>query len=82
MKWIRKEFVTRGADPTVVVEWSNGDTTITEFQNVYITTDKRGRLFEVGAAVFGEKIHKTLEADYWDKMDAQSEAEWDRAYRH
>lgn len=33
--WKRREFTTKGADPTTVVEWSKDGITLQEFQNVY-----------------------------------------------
>lgn len=33
-KWTRRETTTRGADPTVVVSWTDGEVTLVEFQTV------------------------------------------------
>ena len=64
----RKEWTTRDADPTVVVEWTiwltNGRIRCQEFQNVYrgwhVTYDVEADLTEQTA----EHIHKALE-DKW-----------------
>lgn len=59
--WKRKEYVTRGADPTVVVTWKSEDYEITEFQGIYLTQDKRGKAMNGPVAVLAEELHKALE---------------------
>ena len=72
-QWKRKEFTTRGADPTTVVEWDNGKFMIQEFQNVYTV---RETLAHVPAflstasgplAALGEELHKQLE-NQWETV--------------
>jgi hypothetical protein len=54
--WVRKEFVTRGPDPTVVVTWTKGFVTLTEFQAVYQMTVATGAQLDLV-----EELHRALE---------------------
>lgn len=61
--WTRKEFTTRGSDPTVVVEWSKDAVTIQEFQDCYSLLAGAIK-FDGSMVSFVEDLHKTLELAY------------------
>lgn len=65
--WTRKSFVTRGADPTEVVEWSNGEFKLIKFQNTYQVKkllDKGGSTFTTYGPLIklGKALHEALES--------------------
>lgn len=65
--WQRKEFTTKGADPTVMVTWRNDELRIfiEEFQAVYRTTrDDDTAAPGTVMDVLGEELHKALEEVY------------------
>lgn len=61
-KWKRRQWTTRCSDPTTVVEWSNGVTTVTEFQGVYMT--KVGTIEQAG----GQGLHQSLESKWQEEQ--------------
>lgn len=69
-KWKRRETTTRGADPTTIVEWSNGVYKIQEFQNVYRVFTEMGGHACTDMQVTGERQHKKLEAK-WFKQEME-----------
>jgi hypothetical protein len=69
--WRRHTFVSGGSDPTQVVTWSDGTITITEFQLVYMVTDKRNRPEVISAVVFAEILHVLLEAEFAEQFDEE-----------
>lgn len=79
-KWQRKEYTTKGSDPTLVVIWKCEDYEITEFQNVYSVQNRRGKDLSGKLAVMAEELHKALEATWTSKLENIQE-EWDRNYR-
>ena len=68
--WSRKSYVTGGADPTQVVEWTKGEVTITEFQGIYEVNAKTHRTLNLLA----EELHKELEAEHDREEDARAAA--------
>lgn len=64
--WRRREFTTRGADPTVVVEWSyqhaGYSIRLTEFQSV------------IQVEINGVTIDNPLR--YWEQRHSELEAAW------
>ncbi len=66
--WTRKEFTTRGSDPTVVVEWSKDAVTIQEFQDCYSLLAGAIK-FDASMVSFVEDLHKTLELAYGQARD-------------
>ena len=69
-EWKRREFVTRGPDPTVIVEWSKNGVTIAEFQQVY---QAKGDVSKIDP--FSE-LHQALERAY-DAEFALQESSWE-----
>jgi hypothetical protein len=73
IRWTRRSFCTQGPDPTQVVIWSSGQSTITEFQGVYILD---------GAPIVGatpEEVHTRLERHHdWqmDQLAQQDHGPW------
>lgn len=66
--WRRREWTTRGADPTLVIEWKfilgRSEGSINEFQNVY-----RGTGFLEGLdEAFLAWLHGALEEAWWDDL--------------
>jgi hypothetical protein len=74
--WSRKSYVTQGSDPTVVVEWSNGDLRITEFQQVYNIEFLHATcpdLLETIITLLGTQLHEALESDYDRDQELETE---------
>jgi len=74
--WSRKSYVTQCADPTQVVEWSNGDLRITEFQQVYdieFLHPTCPDMLEKIITLLGTQLHEALEAEH--DRDQEFEAE-------
>jgi hypothetical protein len=69
-KWKRREVTTRCADPTVIVEWSNGIYSIQEFQNIYrVFTCMSGHdCFDKRKE--GEILHQRLERRWHRRRNA------------
>jgi hypothetical protein len=74
--WSRKSYVTRGADPTQVVEWSNADLRITEFQQVYdieFLHPTCPDLLETIITLLGTQLHEALEAEHDREEDERAQ---------
>jgi hypothetical protein len=79
--WSRKSYVTQCADPTQVVDWTNGSITITEFQGVYVISFPRpkgtgAQQLEGLKAAFqsvGQTLHQVLENDYEREQELEAE---------
>jgi hypothetical protein len=84
--WVRREHVTRGPDPTVVVKWYHQptDVSVTEFQMVY-RTEVKGKIVPSDSpmAEFGESVHRKLEVAYytWLSESHDDEYPFSRYYR-
>jgi hypothetical protein len=67
--WKRREFTTKGSDPTVVVIWSKGDITITEFQNI-VQTRTWDVIADEGGVVdyMGKELFQLLEDQYQEQV--------------
>jgi hypothetical protein len=82
--WVRKSFVTKGADPTEIVEWSftseDGTTlTIQEFQNVYSCTNSNA-IEQVLDEEASRKVHQLLEADWQKDQEYQESLHCEHGY--
>jgi hypothetical protein len=84
--WARKSYVTQCADPTQVVEWSNADLRITEFQGTYGIEFLHATcpdLLETIITLLGTQLHEALESDHnreEDECDAERSSEELNAY--
>jgi hypothetical protein len=76
--WHRESYITKGPDPTVVVEWSNGGTTITEFQGVYVEFHGVNQVNDSKTLNFAEELHRSLERE-WELQNDLNDL--DREYR-
>jgi hypothetical protein len=83
--WTRVARTVGTADPTYSVTWTDGTLSITEFQQVFIVTDRRNRPEVVGAVVLAEILHGLLEEEFAEQREAELEGneeayEADRSY--
>lgn len=67
--WARKEYTTKGADPTTVVEWRANGIMIQEFQTVYRIFVDDADWDDEMARKGAESIHKQLEGDFQRSQD-------------
>lgn len=75
--WKRKEITTKGADPTVVVTWTNGGIGIQEFQGIY-TLLVNGKRYDMDDPLECLKeTHSALEAEYEASMESEAQQEGD-----
>jgi hypothetical protein len=68
-QWKRTAYTTRGADPTEVVEWSNGIYSIQEFQNVYRVFTCMGGHNCDDMRALGKKFHTQLERRWSEQRE-------------
>lgn len=90
----RREWITKGADPTVVVEWTivfnldGGSIEVTEFQNVYagchnmplMEGSQYPSAYDIKPEV-AEHIHKALE-EQWQRAQERAEEYCDACKQH
>ena len=71
--WTRVARTVGTTDPTYSVTWTDGTTSITEFQQVFIVTDRRNRPEVIGAVVLAEILHGLLEEEFQERLEAEYE---------
>lgn len=70
--WKRKSYVSGGADPTVVVEWSKNNLTVVEFQGTYILDVPGGKHTRSPFILqLAQELHEALEAQHYAEMVAE-----------